>query len=283
MTRPKSAIPRITHFQVSAHWDSDEKIRLIETYPDADTIIVIWFKLLAMCTRQEADGIISFPPEIDMSAKHLAIMLNRPENTVKMALGIFESFGMINPNGNSVNLINWPKHQHFDALETIRAHARDRIKRFRERQQAFLSPPDETEKASNVKSNASITLPVTLRNAPEERRGEERREEKRRGEVTPQPPLTSTSADNFSHENIYQSFIEMIPYSFGRKINGEKELAMVRDFSKEVWKLGATPNMVQDAFKEAGLYNKCNLNYVRGVLKSWLSVEVEREVKNADK
>jgi len=35
----------------------DEKILMIEAMPSADTIIVIWFKLLAFAGKQNNDGV----------------------------------------------------------------------------------------------------------------------------------------------------------------------------------------------------------------------------------
>ena len=43
----------------------DEKILLIESLPDADSIIVIWFKLLCLAGKQNNHGVFMLNDSID--------------------------------------------------------------------------------------------------------------------------------------------------------------------------------------------------------------------------
>ena len=42
----------------------DDKIKLIETMPDGDSIIVIWFKLLCLAGKQNRDGFLMMNDKI---------------------------------------------------------------------------------------------------------------------------------------------------------------------------------------------------------------------------
>lgn len=64
----------------------------------------------------------------------LATLFNRPLNTVRMALSVFQKFGMIDIDENHyINVINWGNHQNLDRLEKIKEDTRKRVAAHRER------------------------------------------------------------------------------------------------------------------------------------------------------
>lgn len=81
----------------------------------------------------------------------------------------------------------------------------------------------------------------------------------------------SPTESSETYKDIYEKFIYCINYCFGREPN-TRELAMVRDYSKEFTELGVTTKIVYDAFKEAGIHNKNSLSYVRAVVLDWQGV-----------
>lgn len=102
----------------------DEKILLIESLPSADSVIVIWFKLLVLAGKQNNNGIFMLNDRIAITDEMLATIFRRDVNTVRMALKVFVDFGMIDVVDNVVTIPNWNKHQSLDALE--RKKKRDR-------------------------------------------------------------------------------------------------------------------------------------------------------------
>lgn len=147
----------------------DEKILLIESMPDSDSIIVIWFKLLCLAGKQNNGGVFMLNDRIAYTDEMLATILRRPLNTVRMALKTFESFGMIEVINGAVTIPNWEKHQSLDKMEASREKTRQRVARHRERQRLLAEQSDETE--GNVTD--------TLRNAD---RVDKSREDKNREE-----------------------------------------------------------------------------------------------------
>ena len=98
----------------------DEKILLIETMPEHDSIIVIWFKLLALAGKSNNNGIFMLNDKIPYTDEMLASIFRRPLQTVRLALDVFEKFGMIVTLQNVITIPNWEKHQNKDGLDKLR-------------------------------------------------------------------------------------------------------------------------------------------------------------------
>lgn len=132
----------------------DEKIRLIETLPEADTILVIWVKLLAQAGKTNATGYIYLNENIPYTDEMIATIFNRPIATVRLALNTFKQFGMIDIlDNNFISVCNWEKHQNVDGLEKIRQDTKLRVQRFRDKQKQLDG--NVTCNATETQGNAS--------------------------------------------------------------------------------------------------------------------------------
>lgn len=103
----------------------DEKILMIESLPSADSIIVIWFKLLAFAGKQNNHGVFLMSNRIAYTDEMLASIFRRDVNIVRLALKSFEQYGMIEIVENVITIPNWNKHQSLDAYE--KKKERDRL------------------------------------------------------------------------------------------------------------------------------------------------------------
>ena len=117
---------------------SDEKILLIEQMPDADSLLVIWFKLLCMAGKENNYGVFLMRNRMPYTEEMLATIFRRPLNTVRLALSTFEAFGMIEIEDDIICIPNWEKHQNIEGLEKIKEQNRIRKQRQRERQKQKL-------------------------------------------------------------------------------------------------------------------------------------------------
>ena len=127
----------------------DEKIKLIDTMPDRDALIVIWFKLLTMAGKTNDNGFLYIMKEMPTTDEMLATIFNRPLNTVRLALDMFKKFGMIEINTH-VNIVNWEKHQNIEGLDKIKEQNRLRQQKFKEKQKTLI--------LEDKKSNVTVTL-----------------------------------------------------------------------------------------------------------------------------
>lgn len=112
---------------------NNRKIRLIESMPEGDTIIVIWFKLLMLAGEINDDGNIYFTKELAYTDQMLATVFDRPIATIQLALKTFEEFGMIEIIDNIIHVSNWEKYQNVAGLDRIKEQTRQRVARHREK------------------------------------------------------------------------------------------------------------------------------------------------------
>jgi predicted phage replisome organizer len=112
----------------------DEKILLIESLPEADSIIVIWFKLLCLAGKQNNSGVFIMGNGIPYTDQMLATIFRRKEATVKLALKTFEQFGMIEIINGAVTIPNWGKHQSLEMIKDRRDYMREYMQEYRRKQ-----------------------------------------------------------------------------------------------------------------------------------------------------
>lgn len=136
----------------------DEKILLIESMPDADALIVIWFKLLCMAGKQNNSGVFLIHDRIPYTDEMLATIFRRPLNTVRMALEVFEKFGMIETVNGVITIPNWGKHQSLDQLEERRAYMRKYMQDRREKQKELCNSNGKVNGKVNCKVNCKVNV-----------------------------------------------------------------------------------------------------------------------------
>lgn len=153
----------------------DEKILLIESLPEADSIIVIWFKLLCLAGKQNNSGVFMMGNRIPYTDKMLATIFRRKEATVKMALQTFEQFGMIELIDDVITIPNWGKHQNLDQIESKKEYMKKYMQEYREKQKLLSAGGCKTNSKTNSKANVS----QADKNRIEKNRLEEEREEEK--------------------------------------------------------------------------------------------------------
>ena len=131
----------------------DEKMCLIDALPDRDAIIVIWIKLITLAGKLNRKGVLAISKNIVYTDEMLAQTFHRPLNTVRMALEVFENFGMVEKIDGVIMLPNWEKHQN---IEKIKEQNRNRAARHRQKQK-LLAQNNESNVISNVTDNVTVT------------------------------------------------------------------------------------------------------------------------------
>lgn len=131
----------------------DEKILLIESLPESDGIIVIWFKLICLAGKNNNSGVFILNEKIPYTDEMFATIFRRPVNTVRLALKTFEDFGMIQVINGAVTIPNWGKHQSLDQLESKKEYMRGYMREYREKQK--LLADCKTSCKTNSKANVS--------------------------------------------------------------------------------------------------------------------------------
>ena len=239
----------------------DEKICLIDALPDHDAILVIWFKILALAGKHNRNGLLMMSDKVHYTDEMLATIFRRPLNTVRMALGVFEQFGMVEIIDGVITLPNWEKHQNIDGMEKIKEQTRNRVARHREKQKNIA--------LGNVTGNVTVTHGNALEEDKNKNRLEEDKNKKR---------ITTTSSG--SEENI----LELFQSEFRRLLSGF-EIEEINHLLNE-----NDVDLVKEALRTAINSGKPNIKYIGGILRNWqmnnvTTVEQVRqsEKKNKDK
>jgi predicted phage replisome organizer len=201
----------------------DEKMLLIETLPEADSIIVIWFKLLCLAGKQNNSGVFTLNGKIPYTDKMLATIFRRKETTVNLALKTFEEFGMIEIINNTITIPNWSKHQNFDKIEAKNEYMKEYMKQYREKQKLLTEGQQECKVNSKVNSKVNVSL-------LEKKREDKKREEKKRIEYN-----KNIKEDNRNKVvEIYNAYCTNLPQV--QKLTDKRKSAIdkfIKEFTEE--------------------------------------------------
>jgi len=129
----------IKWIKITVNMFDDEKIKLIESMPESDTILVIWIKLLIQAGRNNHNGFIFLNENIPYTDEMLSTVFDRPVSVVRLALKTLQDFDMIEFDENDfLRISNWEKHQNVDGMERVRELNRKRNQRYRKRKKQKL-------------------------------------------------------------------------------------------------------------------------------------------------
>lgn len=136
----------------------NRKIKQIESMPDGESLLIIWFKLLCLAGNVNDGGLIYLTKEIPYTDEMLATQFNKPLANVRLALKTFEAFGMIEIINNMILLSSWEKYQNTDKLAEMREKNRERQKRYYNRQKEKLITAPNENKTSDLTSTDAIDI-----------------------------------------------------------------------------------------------------------------------------
>nr|DAU46353.1 MAG TPA: replisome organizer protein [Caudoviricetes sp.] len=218
----------------------DEKICLIDALPDHDAILVIWFKILALAGKHNRNGLLMMSDKVHYTDEMLATIFRRPLNTVRMALGIFEQFGMVEIIDGIIALPNWEKHQNIDGMEKIKTQTRNRVARYREKQKNLAL------------GNVTCNVTVTESNATEEDRDKDKELDK------------DKNINNHNNENQIQIIVE--EYQSRIAPMDGTQFSIIKEFI-ELDEM--EPGVILKAIGLAADNGKRNFSYIKAILTNW--------------
>jgi len=138
----------------------DEKVLLIESMPEADAVIVIWFKLLCLAGKNNNKGVFMLNERIAYTDEMFSTIFRRNINTVRLALKTFADFGMIEIIQNVITIPNWSKHQTLDQIDAKREYQREYMAKRREEQKLLVEckTNSKTNSKTNIESNSKTNV-----------------------------------------------------------------------------------------------------------------------------
>lgn len=146
-------VKEIKWIKIATSVFDNRKILQIESMPEGDGIIVIWFKLLCLAGNINDDGMIYFTQEIPYTEEMLATEFHRPLPLVRLALITFIKYGMVEIVDSVYRISNWRRYQSADKLDEIKVQNRLRKQKQRERER--LPGPEPAER--DVSRDSHVT------------------------------------------------------------------------------------------------------------------------------
>ena len=135
----------------------DEKIMLIENLPSADSIIVIWFKLLCLAGKNNNSGVFILNDKIAYTDEMLATVFRRDINTVRLALKTFENYGMIEIVSGVYTIPNWGKYQNLDKIEQKSQYMRNYMQEYQKKQKDKIECKTNSKLYGKINSKANVS------------------------------------------------------------------------------------------------------------------------------
>ena len=141
--------------KLSTDFFDNNKIKLLESEKDGDTIIRVWIQLLITAMKSNYQGRLSITEDKPMTADDISKIMGKSEKKITKYLEKFEELQMIVIEENFYKIKNWSKYQSADKLEEIRLQNCLRQQKYR-------------EKMKSEKEKSNVT--VTQRNTKEEKK-----------------------------------------------------------------------------------------------------------------
>ena len=222
----------------------DEKILLIESMPKADSLIVIWFKLLCLAGKMNNSGVFMLNDKIAYTDKMLSTIFQRKETTVQLALKTFEQFGMIEIVDGVITIPNWGKHQNLEQLGERKKYQREYQREYRKKQK-LLAENDESKDLRKHLHEPNVNTPEV-----EEERDKDKEEDKKVKE-TSHTILQRLLPDYVLSDNLQAKMDEWITYKAERKEPYKEQgmKALLRQVENNAMKYGdqALCNLIDES------------------------------------
>ena len=131
----------------------DEKIKIIQAMPEGDSLLVVWIKLITLAGKTNDGGYIYIAENMPYTEEMLSTIMNKPINTIRLALSTFLSLKMIEEDTKGIYLVNFEKHQSLDKMEKLKEQNRIRVAKYRDKKKQEL-----------LECNDNVTLHVMQSN-----------------------------------------------------------------------------------------------------------------------
>ena len=141
--------------KLSTDFFDNNKIKLIESEKDGDTLIRVWIQLLTIAMKCNYQGRLSITEDKPMTVDEFSKIMGKSKKKITKCLEKFEELKMIIIEDDFYKIKNWSKYQSADKLEEIRPQNCLRQQKYREK-----------KKSEKEKSNVTITQ----RNTKEEKK-----------------------------------------------------------------------------------------------------------------
>ena len=149
----------------------NRKIRVLQTMPNGDSLVLMWFRLLVLAGETNDRGLIYFTARQPYTAKMLAADFGTDEDLIKTALSTFKDFEMLTVDRSGlIEITNWEEYQNSERLDEIREQNRIRAAKRREKAKktSFKRDEERDKSVTSALHERDESVTVTQSHATEE-------------------------------------------------------------------------------------------------------------------
>lgn len=136
----------------------NRKIKFILSVKNGEKFFIIWLRILTLAGKINDRGNVYVSKNIAYTPKTLGVELGESAKVISEALKLFESLEMIRVSEDSIVVEGWEEHQNVEGMERIREQTRNRVKKYREKQNV-------TQQSNVTETQCNVT--VTQQNKKE--------------------------------------------------------------------------------------------------------------------
>jgi len=140
---------------------NDEKIDVVRSMPEGDSMFVVWVGLLCLAMKCCDGGYLYVTQGIPYTTAHLARIFKLGKSVVDKAIQAFEGLGMLSThNGTAIEILNFEKHQGINVLERLREISRRSSTRYREKIKNDPNDAAIKEESKSKRGCVTVTSPL---------------------------------------------------------------------------------------------------------------------------
>ena len=124
--------------KLSTNFFDNNKIKLLESENDGDTLIRIWIQLLTIAMKCNYQGKLSITEDKPMTIIEISKIMGKSKKKIEKTLNIFQELQMIVIEDKFYKIKNWFKYQSVDRLEEIRLQNCKRQQKYREKKRSEI-------------------------------------------------------------------------------------------------------------------------------------------------
>lgn len=146
----------ISWIKLDINMFNDEKIKLIRTLPDGNSIVLFWIQLLLAAGKTNDHGLVYLGDGITYTDEMLATITGFSNSMVRSGIKTLKDFGMISIDENGfIAITNWDKYQNIEGMDKIREQNRIRKRKQREREKQAEIEADSKSHVTSRDSHAT--------------------------------------------------------------------------------------------------------------------------------
>ena len=136
--------------KLSTNFFDNNKIKLLESENDGDTLIRIWIQLLTIAMKCNYQGKLSITEDKTMTIIEISKIMGKSKKKIEKTLNIFQELQMIVIEDKFYKIKNWSKYQSVDRLEEFRLQNCKRQQKYREKKRSEIGKNNVTVTKDNI-------------------------------------------------------------------------------------------------------------------------------------